>query len=701
VIVLCLFLEVNLMTVFSRTTISAFLLALLTAACASNADRRGDMTPVAKPQLDYTCRLETGEVLETTNREVAEDPSMTKARVFATRDQYGPRPAIKRQGSQEPVQDKKELRFFREVLEDKLSKATRGWKVGTARTVRVTAEEQLDVPENERTIRLARVKTVPKEMHIEKETFTQMTGSEAQVDETVYLHPEVKGKVVSVLDNEVVVVFAPVSDTPLDGPFGARQVVDKGDHWEIEIDAQVGRLVRAGPLLGRIAEVGQEMFRVDYSHPFGGETLECDVRVEAAPDDASEKITARLSEGGSAQSGHLGGSLPASLATGAEPVSPGPVGVDEKAACSERQAGAEKKPDVVKTGDLVEINYTAFLETGEVVRTTWPSVADSPDTRKVDWYEAPQTYGPETIVVGEKSSIPGLGDAVLGLGAGETKTVVLPPERAYGQTDVRRVKEYDRILSLPKTTEMSVEDYTKRYGGPPVLGRTDEYNPYVNGEVVAVGAKNATLALLPKAEKDESEIGTTDVKVKEDTIELALTPRIGAPFRVGDRLGRIISAGPKKFTVDYNHPMAGKKLVLDVEVISLTKGSSFKDAKIPWIEDHDQALEAAKRQGKPVVLVLYAGWCSWSKRYLSETLQDPRIRMLKDAFIWAKVDSGEQTDLKAFYGQKGFPMTVLLDSEGGVIKEIRGFTEASSLKATLDDCIQQRVVAGVPGRDLS
>jgi hypothetical protein len=65
------------------------------------------------------------------------------------------------------------------------------------------------------------------------------------------------------------------------------------------------------------------------------------------------------------------------------------------------------------------------------------------------------------------------------------------------------------------------------------------------------------------------------------------------------------------------------------------------------------------------------------------------------------MDSAEQTDLKEFYGQKGFPMTVLLDPEGGVIKEIRGFTEASSLKAALDDYIQQRVVAGVPGRDLS
>jgi uncharacterized protein YyaL (SSP411 family) len=136
-------------------------------------------------------------------------------------------------------------------------------------------------------------------------------------------------------------------------------------------------------------------------------------------------------------------------------------------------------------------------------------------------------------------------------------------------------------------------------------------------------------------------------------------------------------------------------------VLALTKASDLKDLEIDWMEDHDEALALAKKKGKPVVLVLYAGWCSWSKRYLSETLQDPRIEMLNDAFVWAKVDSADQTDLKEFYGQKGFPMTVLLDSEGAVIKEIRGFTKASSLEAELDACIHQDVVAGSPGGDLS
>ena len=33
----------------------------------------------------------------------------------------------------------------------------------------------------------------------------------------------------------------------------------------------------------RISDVHDDMFTIDYGHPFGGETLTCDVKVEPAP----------------------------------------------------------------------------------------------------------------------------------------------------------------------------------------------------------------------------------------------------------------------------------------------------------------------------------------------------------------------------------------------------------------------------------
>lgn len=672
---------------FSRTTISALLLALLAAACASTSDMRGDMTRGAKRQLHYTCRLQTGEVIVTTNPEVAEKLSTKKARLFARKDQYGPRPVTADDESQGTAQEMKELRFFEEVLIDKLSRATRRWKTGTAGTVHVTAEEQMEVPEQERTIWLSRLKTVSKEARYEKETFESMTGSRPEVDEGVFLQAGIKGKVVSVEENEVVVRFMPVSTEPMEGRFGSVTVHDKGDHYEIETDAVVGTLVRVGPLVGRIAEIRPKTFRMDYSHPFGGETLLCDVRVEAVPGDVSEKTVAQMPEEITTQARSMEDPFAARRATAAGPALSGSAGGDEKAAIIERQACEEENRNMVQAGDLVQTAYTASLETGEVFRTTDVSVVDSPDTRKVDWYQAPEAYGPETIVVGEKASVPGLGNAVLGLGTGETRTVVLPPNMAYGARDVKWVGEFERIRSFPTTTVLSAEDYVKRYGGLPAEGRVLAYNSYLTGRVINVGDKSMILELSPRVEKDVSSFGTTEVRVVEDKIEVFLIPEIGGLFPYQGRIGRIISAGHKTFTVDFNHPMAGKNFVLDVEVVSLTKASELKGLEIDWMENHDKALVLAKKNGKPVVLVLYAEWCTWCKRYLSETLQDTRIRMLKDAFVWVKINSDVELEYKDFYEVKGFPMTVLLNPEGGVIKKLEGYKDAATLMRELDNII--------------
>jgi uncharacterized protein YyaL (SSP411 family) len=109
------------------------------------------------------------------------------------------------------------------------------------------------------------------------------------------------------------------------------------------------------------------------------------------------------------------------------------------------------------------------------------------------------------------------------------------------------------------------------------------------------------------------------------------------------------------------------------------------------MEDHDKALEKAKKEKKPVVLMLYASWCSWSKKLMSESMEDARIKVMKDKFIWAKVDSEKQKDLYQFYEQKGYPLTVLLSSEGEVIRKIDGYKDAGSLKKDLEGALAPRV----------
>ena len=75
----------------------------------------------------------------------------------------------------------------------------------------------------------------------------------------------------------------------------------------------------------------------------------------------------------------------------------------------------------IDQGNRVKIHYTGRFEDGEVFDTS-----DDGD--------------PLEFVVGQGQLIPGFEKAVLGMAEGESKTVTLPPEEAYGErSDERRM----------------------------------------------------------------------------------------------------------------------------------------------------------------------------------------------------------------------------------------------------------------------
>ncbi len=68
---------------------------------------------------------------------------------------------------------------------------------------------------------------------------------------------------------------------------------------------------------------------------------------------------------------------------------------------------------LAKTGDRVKVHFTGYLEDGTVFGSTMG--------------EAPFEFS-----IGEKNMLPGFEQAVIGMKKGDTKTITLPPEEAYG-----------------------------------------------------------------------------------------------------------------------------------------------------------------------------------------------------------------------------------------------------------------------------
>jgi len=121
-----------------------------------------------------------------------------------------------------------------------------------------------------------------KEVHITPDEYLSRTGKAPEVGQPFITDPAVPGKVASVTESDVVVRFFAKAGDKVATPFGEGTVKELPDKYEIVIDAHTGAFVRSGGYVGRITNVDDRFITVDYSYPFGGEPLFCDILVESA-----------------------------------------------------------------------------------------------------------------------------------------------------------------------------------------------------------------------------------------------------------------------------------------------------------------------------------------------------------------------------------------------------------------------------------
>lgn len=337
-----------------------------------------------------------------------------------------------------------------------------------------------------------------------------------------------------------------------------------------------------------------------------------------------------------------------------------------------------------RSGDLVMVNYTVTLEDGSLVATTRRETAEGAGVKKSPAYIAPEVFGPEALLTGSPAGFPGIGEAAAGLDPGDRRRVTLAPEQGFGPVDPQKTMSFPLVRKLPKTVVLTPREYVARFDAFPVAGAEADLVPYVPGRVTAVTASAATVEFAPRdGERFDDVFGATTIRADDKEITISLSPRIGAPFQAGDRAGVISSADDRTFTVDFNHPLAGKTLVADLEVVSLTRADAFAGVSIGWLDTLDGALEKARGEGKPTLLVLHADWCNWCKKLYSDTMTDPRVLAARDRFVWARVNSDKDQAFKKRFAQDGFPLMLVLNADGTVARRIEGFRDAAALRKEL------------------
>lgn len=629
--------------------------------------------------LSFDCRLPGGELAVTT----CPEPALAgegRSGVYLPRT--GPATVEVTAGGGAAAGQER-IPFEQEVLQ-RLAPLTVGLQQGERARLTLSAERFPVSSPKERTVRVARVRKRPKELRMTPQAYREQTGKAPAVGEVYGNDKAFAGKVVQAGDQEVVVRFVPAAGDALVTPFGRATVRELPDRYELEIAATRGELVRVGPIVGEVAEIDDAFITLDFGHPFGNRTLACDVHV------VQVEKPGPVAQG----AGPAGKAAPAAArdARGLDPAKVGELLDALRAMNAETGMGAQAGKNgeaaalPASAGDLARVEYTARLEDGTVIYSTRREVADDLSLKKAPWFGAPGNFKTEPVAVGGRAVLPGVGEALAGMAVGEKKRLALPPEKAFGPSDPAKIERLPLTRTLPRRITIPAEEYVSRFGSFPVAGKEVPLTPYFPARVEAVREHEAEMVLLAENGKSYRDpFGTTTVAVDGENVVTVLKPVLGSTFPGPAGTGIITQSDGTSFTLDTNNPLAGKTVTIDLELASLTRSADLPAGEPPWRSDHDAALSQAKKDGKPAVLVLYADWCGFCKRLFGETIPDPRIREVRDRFAWIKVNSDKDAELRARYGQNGFPMVVLFNADGSQSAKLDGYQEASKLRAALEE----------------
>lgn len=128
----------------------------------------------------------------------------------------------------------------------------------------------------------------------------------------------------------------------------------------------------------------------------------------------------------------------------------------------------------VKAGDLVRVNYIGKLPNGQVFDTSLYSVATDnvtyPKSLFFSFRGNATTYNTLNFTVGQGQMIKGFDNGMLGMKVGETRTLVIPPEQAYGNANESKISTLNLTETVPVQKSMSVEAFVDYFGSVPLRG---------------------------------------------------------------------------------------------------------------------------------------------------------------------------------------------------------------------------------------
>ena len=257
----------------------------------------------------------------------------------------------------------------------------------------------------------------------------------------------------------------------------------------------------------------------------------------------------------------------------------------------------------VKVGDLVSANYIVKLEDGTVYDTSYEDLA-----KENRIYNPDRLYGHINFTVGSGMMIKGLDEGIVGMKEGETKTLIIPPEKAYCPVNeslvehLPIVEEMPHKHSFPRWMTTSLFEFEQWFGKNHTVGESlfvpsAGYNISLlsmnathvtvsyelkRGDVFKSSKGNWNLSVLKVDEENiivapDFTVGdtiqiykyfwnSTVLNISDNTVTIRHKPISGLEFT--DIFGHTtkIHFSDTEIIEDHNHPLAGKTLIFEVTV---------------------------------------------------------------------------------------------------------------------------------------
>ena len=112
----------------------------------------------------------------------------------------------------------------------------------------------------------------------------------------------------------------------------------------------------------------------------------------------------------------------------------------------------------------------------------------------------------------------------------------------------------------------------------------------------------------------------------------------------------------------------------------------MEQTRVQWQPYETATFEAAQAANRPVLVLVYADWCAWCKKYELETLEQPAIRRrLQREWVPVAVDYDRQPQLAQQLGVRLVPTTLLLTPDAQKLQRFFGMVGPEALAANLDE----------------